>query len=58
MLTASVIGGVSLLGIIYFGLMFIIWVISLITGWKPPGGGGPRKRAGLKFRHTSDTRWK
>lgn len=51
------IGGVSLLGILWIVLALICVVWSLITGEKP-GHGGPRKRAGLKYRHTTDTRWK
>lgn len=50
-------GGMSLLGIIWAVLALINWVNSLITGEKP-AHGGPRKRAGLKYRHTTDTRWK
>lgn len=52
-----IIGGVSLLGLIWFTLAFINWAWSILTGEKPPHGG-PRKRAGLKYRHTTDTRWK
>lgn len=50
------IGGVSILGIIWCVLAFTNVVISLVTGEKP-AYGGPRKRAGLKYRHTTDTRW-
>lgn len=51
------IGGVSILGIIWFVLAGTAVIISILTGIKPPHGG-PRKRAGLKYRHTTDTRWK
>lgn len=51
------IGGVTILGIIWGVLALINWVNSLVTGEKPTHGG-PRKRAGLKYRHTTDTRWK
>ena len=51
------IGGISILGSIWGVLAFINWVISIFTGEKPTYGG-PRKRAGLKYRHTTDTRWK
>lgn len=51
------IGGITILGIIWFTLAGINVVISILTGVKPPHGG-PRKRAGLKYRHTTDTRWK
>lgn len=49
--------GVSFLGVLWAVLAFGWWVTSLLTG-KKPGPGGPRKRAGLKYRHTTETRWK
>lgn len=49
-------GGVSILGVIWFALAFVNVVNSIVTGEKPKYGG-PRKRAGLKYRHTTDTRW-
>ena len=52
-----ILGGVTLLGWIWIVLALFAVVWSILTGEKPPHGG-PRKRAGLKYRHTTDTRWK
>lgn len=49
--------GVSALGIIWAVLALVNVIISLLTGEKP-ALGGPHKRAGLRYRHTSETRWK
>lgn len=51
------IGGISILGVVWMTLAFTCWVGSILTG-KKPKHGGPRKHAGLRWRHTTDTRWK
>lgn len=50
------IAGVGVLGLIWGVLALANVALSLFTGEKWIHGG-PRKRAGLKYRHTTDTRW-